>query len=78
MIEIEFDDNNDDEEEAMSDNDQTLRHAALAMAIESNCGQTYDEYGNVIFSDTKFVNAAVKFYGFLKEITNENVQTNRN
>jgi hypothetical protein len=68
----------DDEEEIMSDNDQTLRHAALAMAIESNCGQTYDENGNVIFSDIKFVDAAVKFYGFLKEITNENVQVNSN
>jgi hypothetical protein len=73
--EINFDEEN---EEIMSDNEQTLRHAALAMAIESNCGQTYDENGNVIFSDTKFVNAAVKFYGFLKEITNENVQANRN
>lgn len=54
--------------------DEMLRLSALSMAIESKCGQSYDDSGNLIFSDDKFVTAAAKFYLFLKEVTkNEDV-----
>jgi hypothetical protein len=55
-------------------NDEMLRLSALSMAIESKCGQSYDEDNRMIFSDDKFVTGAAKFYLFLKEVTkNENV-----
>ncbi len=60
---------NQERDDEITNDDETLRFSALAMAIEAKCGQTYDEDGRMIFNDDKFVTAAAKFYLFLKEVT---------